>query len=73
MPAIHSSHRLTDFILGRPGNDFDMAATVLFLAGPGGVFYNEQVLFPDGGRSISPLSIFARTHNFQETHLLIPP
>lgn len=26
-----------------------MAATVLFLAGPGGVFYNEQVLFPDGG------------------------
>lgn len=34
---------------GRPGNDFDMAATVLFLAGPGGVFYNEQILYPDGG------------------------
>lgn len=28
---------------GRPGKDTDMAATVLFLAGPGGVFYNEQV------------------------------
>jgi len=28
-----------------------MAASVLFLAGPGGVFYNEQVLFPDGGES----------------------
>ena len=34
---------------GRPGKDTDMAATVLFLAGPGGVFYNEQVLYPDGG------------------------
>ncbi|KAF2008040.1 NAD(P)-binding protein [Amniculicola lignicola CBS 123094] len=34
---------------GRPGKDTDMAATVLFLAGPGGVFYNEQTLFPDGG------------------------
>ncbi|KAF2011034.1 NAD(P)-binding protein [Aaosphaeria arxii CBS 175.79] len=37
---------------GRPGNDFDMAATVLFLAGPGGVFYNEQILFPDGGNTL---------------------
>ncbi|KAF2185958.1 NAD(P)-binding protein [Zopfia rhizophila CBS 207.26] len=33
---------------GRPGNDFDMAATILFLAGLGGVFYNEQILYPDG-------------------------
>jgi NAD(P)-dependent dehydrogenase (short-subunit alcohol dehydrogenase family) len=39
---------------GRPGNDFDMAATVLFLAGPGGVFYNEQILYPDGGMLLNP-------------------
>jgi hypothetical protein len=26
-----------------------MAATVLFLAGKGGVFFNEQILYPDGG------------------------
>ncbi|KAF2871665.1 hypothetical protein BDV95DRAFT_493715 [Massariosphaeria phaeospora] len=36
---------------GRPGKDSDMGATVLFLAGPGGVFYNEQILYPDGGTS----------------------
>lgn len=35
--------------VGRPGADTDMAASILFLAGPGGVFYNEQILFPDGG------------------------
>ncbi|KAK5174131.1 uncharacterized protein LTR77_001211 [Saxophila tyrrhenica] len=33
---------------GRPGHDTDMAATILFLAGKGGVFYNDQVLYPDG-------------------------
>jgi NAD(P)-dependent dehydrogenase (short-subunit alcohol dehydrogenase family) len=38
---------------GRPGKDTDMAATVLFLAGPGGVFYNEQVLYPDGGNTLT--------------------
>jgi NAD(P)-dependent dehydrogenase (short-subunit alcohol dehydrogenase family) len=38
---------------GRPGKDTDMAATVLMLAGPGGVFYNEQVLYPDGGNTLS--------------------
>lgn len=38
---------------GRPGADTDMAATVLMLAGPGGVFYNEQVLYPDGGSTLS--------------------
>lgn len=26
-----------------------MAATILFLAGPGGAFYNHQILYPDGG------------------------
>lgn len=39
---------------GRPGKDTDMAATVLFLAGPGGVFYNEQVLYPDGVSLLFP-------------------
>lgn len=38
---------------GRPGADTDMAATVLMLAGPGGVFYNEQVMYPDGGSTLS--------------------
>jgi len=37
---------------GRPGKDSDMAATVLFLAGKGGVFFNEQTLFPDGGMTL---------------------
>ncbi|KAL8815859.1 MAG: hypothetical protein Q9223_005043 [Gallowayella weberi] len=34
---------------GRPGSDSDMAACILFLAGPGGLFLNSQVLYPDGG------------------------
>ncbi|KAI4236099.1 MAG: hypothetical protein LQ349_002751 [Xanthoria aureola] len=34
---------------GRPGSDSDMAACILFLAGPGGLFLNAQVLYPDGG------------------------
>lgn len=38
---------------GRPGKDTDMAATVLLLAGRGGVFYNEQVLYPDGGNTLT--------------------
>ena len=38
---------------GRPGHDSDMAATVLFLAGPGGLFYNEQILYPDGGSTLA--------------------
>lgn len=33
----------------RPGNDQDMAACILFLAGPGGLFLNSQVIYPDGG------------------------
>ncbi|KAI6600007.1 hypothetical protein MCOR04_002307 [Pyricularia oryzae] len=37
---------------GRPGNDQDMAATILFLAGKGGVFYNNQILHPDGGNMV---------------------
>lgn len=38
---------------GRPGHDSDMAATILFLAGPGGVFYNHQILYPDGGNTLT--------------------
>lgn len=34
---------------GRIGHDSDMAACILFLAGPGGLFLNAQVLYPDGG------------------------
>lgn len=34
---------------GRGGVDEDMAATILLLAGKGGLFYNEQILYPDGG------------------------
>lgn len=34
---------------GRKGTDADMAACILFLAGPGGLFLNGQVLYPDGG------------------------
>lgn len=38
---------------GRKGMESDMAATVLFLAGKGGVFYNEQILYPDGGNTLA--------------------
>lgn len=33
---------------GRKGKDSDMAATILFLVGKGGVFFNEQIMYPDG-------------------------
>ena len=35
--------------IGRPGSDADMAACVLWLAGPGGVFMNGQIVYLDGG------------------------
>ena len=38
-------------IKGRTGNDSDMAACILFLAKPGGLFLNAQVIYPDGGKS----------------------
>ncbi|KAM0264585.1 hypothetical protein ACHAPA_008250 [Fusarium lateritium] len=37
---------------GRPGNDTDMAATILFLVGNGGLFYNGQIVYPDGGSTL---------------------
>jgi len=38
---------------GRPGSDQDMAACILYLAGPGGVFLNGQVIYPDGGNILT--------------------
>lgn len=38
---------------GRKGEDSDMAATILMLAGRGGVFYNHQVMVPDGGNTLT--------------------
>lgn len=38
---------------GRKGEDSDMAATILMLAGKGGVFYNHQIMFPDGGNTLT--------------------
>ncbi|CAF3560163.1 unnamed protein product [Fusarium graminearum] len=37
---------------GRPGHDTDMAATILFLVGKGGLFYNGQIVYPDGGKFV---------------------
>ncbi|KAK5098651.1 hypothetical protein LTR70_002540 [Exophiala xenobiotica] len=34
---------------GRGGSDAEMAATLLYLAGPGGLFCNGEVIHPDGG------------------------
>lgn len=37
---------------GRYGHDTDMASTILFLAGKSGLFYNGQILYPDGGKLV---------------------
>lgn len=34
---------------GRGGSDSEMAATILYLASPGGLFCNGEVIHPDGG------------------------
>jgi NAD(P)-dependent dehydrogenase (short-subunit alcohol dehydrogenase family) len=47
---------------GRPGNDSDMAATILFLVGKGGLFYNGQIVYPDGGKYWIP------PHGIDETN-----
>ena len=49
---------------GRAGADTDMGATILMLAGKGGVFYNGQILYPDGGES----SIFSVPRGFLADH-----
>lgn len=35
---------------GRGGADSEMAATILYLAGPGGLFCNGEVIHPDVSR-----------------------
>ena len=45
---------------GRTGHDSDMAACILFLAGPGGTFLNSQVLYPDGGKFFHQRLIWVR-------------
>ncbi|KAL7275293.1 hypothetical protein RUND412_001774 [Rhizina undulata] len=42
---------------GRPGNESDIGAAVLYLASLGGVFVNNQVLYPDGGLTLTRPSI----------------
>ena len=43
----------TNLHKGRTGQDSDMASCILFLAGPGGLFFNAQVLYPDGGKVLA--------------------
>lgn len=38
---------------GRKGEDSDMGATILFLATKAGAFYNHQIMYPDGGNTLS--------------------
>ena len=45
-------------ILGRGGSDADMAAAILYLVSPGGVFLNNQLLHPEGGQLlVAPAAI----------------
>lgn len=46
------SRRLATVNSDRNGEDEDVAAAVLFLAGPRGCFFNEQTLFMDGGSTL---------------------
>lgn len=48
---------------GRPGQDSDMGATILFLAGKGGLFYNGQIMYPDGGEYFI-LSLLVGSYQF---------
>lgn len=40
---------------GRGGADSEMAATILYLAGPGGLFCNGEVIHPDVSFDVSRL------------------
>lgn len=43
---------------GRGGADSDMASSILFLVSPAALFYNNQILHPDGGQMlIAPAAI----------------
>ena len=47
-------------MIGRPGSDADMAACILYLVGPGGLFLHGQTIYPDGGVS-SPFLLASTT------------
>jgi hypothetical protein len=38
---------------GRGGADSDMASSILFLVSPAGLFYNNQLLHPEGGQLLN--------------------
>lgn len=40
---------------GSPGDNDDMVACILYLAGPGGLFLNPQVTYPDGATYLCSL------------------
>lgn len=54
-------------VSGRAGQETDMAATISFLAGRGGVFYNDQFLFPDGGELFDQPSCDLRVFCFRSS------
>lgn len=44
--------------IGRGGGDADMAATILYLVGKGGLFLNNQLIHPEGGQLlVAPAAI----------------
>ncbi|KAI9798884.1 MAG: hypothetical protein M1833_004387 [Piccolia ochrophora] len=57
---------------GRPGNDSDMGACILYLAGPGGLFLNGQVIYPDGGEYIVSLAGISEAHSLIKQGILLP-
>lgn len=51
-----------------------MAATILFLASHGGTFYNEQIMYPDGGmRPIAQNGLHRCADNESQATLLFNP
>jgi len=47
--AAYSALVATQTLVGRLGEPREVAATALFLAGPGGTYFTGQVLSPNGG------------------------
>ena len=47
---------------GRGGSDSEMAATILYLAGPGGLFCNGEVIHPDVSLVYFVMCIMATNH-----------
>lgn len=57
---------------GRGGHDSDMAATILMLAGKGGLFYNEQIMYPDGGTFSGHHTFLSPTNDLAGNTLVQP-